>query len=122
MKIIDTPGTQDSKGGDEQYLEELKNSFEDKNAGVRAIGLLLNFSQPRFSEYLQKQIHTYYLLFPIEDFWEHICIIFTKTYYYIPEDEFNKTKTDLESENGLLNEIVNYIKRCKLRNKPDKPV
>ena len=110
--IIDTPGTQDSKGGDEKYLEELKNSFEDKNAGVRAICLLLNFSQPRFSEYLQKQIHTYYLLFPMENFWEHICIIFTKTYYYIPEDEFNKTKNDLESENGLLNEIINYIKQC----------
>lgn len=110
--IIDSPGTQDSKGNDEKYLDELKNSFKDKNAGVKAICLLINFSQPRFSMYLQKQIHIYCQLFPIKDFWEHVCIIFTKAYYFIPENNFNKTKNELESENGLINEIIKYIKEC----------
>ena len=110
--IIDSPGTQDSKGDDEKYLDELKKSFKDKNAGVRAICLLINFSQPRFSMYLQKQIHIYCQLFPIEDFWEHVCIIFTKAFYYIPENNFDETKNELESENGLINEIIKYIKEC----------
>ena len=62
--------------------------------------------------YLQKQIHIYCQLFPIKDFWEHVCIIFTKAYYFIPENNFNKIKNELESENGLINEIIKYIKEC----------
>ena len=110
--IIDSPGTEDSKGNDEYFLEELKNSFQNINAGVKVICLLINFSQPKFPQYLQKQIHIYCLLFPIKDFWDHISIIFTKSYYYTPESKFNKTKSELESENGLINQIIKYIKEC----------
>ena len=110
--IIDSPGTEDSKGNDEYFLEELKNSFQDINAGVKVICLLINFSQPKFPLYLQKQIRTYCLLFPIKDFWDHASIIFTKSYYYIPENKFNKIKSELESENGLINQIIKYIKEC----------
>ena len=76
--IIDTPGTQDTKLEDAKFLEELKMNFSDKNAGVRAICILVNFSQPRFMSYIQQQIHIYCQLFPIENFWEHVAIVFTK--------------------------------------------
>lgn len=110
--IIDSPGFQDTKKEDEKFLEKLKINFQDKNAGVRAICLLLNFSNPKFMFYLQKQIYFYCLLFPIEDFWEHFSIIFTKAYYYTPPNKFDSKKEELESEKGLINEIMNYIKNC----------
>lgn len=110
--IIDSPGSQDTQLEDSKYLEELQNNFQDINAGIRAICILINFSQPRFMSYLQKQIHIYCLLFPIEDFWAHVSIVFTKAYYYIPEKDFNSTKQELESEEGLINEIMNFIRKC----------
>jgi len=110
--IIDSPGTQDTKFEDEKYLEELKNNFNHKNAGVRAICILINFSQPRFASYLQIQIYNYCRLFSIEDFWEHVAFVFTKAFYYIPDEEFNSMKQELESENGLINQLINYIEQC----------
>ena len=110
--IIDSPGTEDSKGNDQYFLEKLRDSFQDINAGVKVICLLINFSQPKFPLYLQKQIYLYCHLFPIKDFWDHVSIIFTKSYYYTPENKFNKTKSELESENGLINQIIKYIKEC----------
>lgn len=108
--IIDSPGFQDTNLDDEKIIEELQCKFQDQNAGVRAICLLLDFSSPRFLAYLQKQMYIYCLLFPIEKFWEHVSIVFTKVYYYTPEDKFIKKKKELESKEGLLNEIMNYIK------------
>ena len=68
--IIDSPGFQDTNLDDEKIIEELQCKFQDQNAGVRAICLLLDFERPRFAAYLQKQIYIYCLLFPIEKFWE----------------------------------------------------
>ena len=108
--IIDTPGSQDTELEDSHYLEELKNNFKDRNAGVRAILMLISFQNPRFTDYLQKQIRIYCNLFLIEDFWEHVSIVFTKAYYYTPKTDFDSIKQDLESDNGLINLIMDYIK------------
>ena len=107
--IIDSPGIFDTQLEDSINLEQLKKSFQNKNAGVRAICLLFNFSEPRFTEYLQKQLKIYSLLFSVEDFWEHVAIIFTKAFYYTPQKEFEKTKQELKSSDGLVNVIINFI-------------
>ena len=62
--------------------------------------------------YLKRQIYIYCLLFSIEDFLEHISILFTKSYYHFPKEEFEANKKELESENGLINEIKDYLKQC----------
>ena len=72
--IIDSPGTLETQYEDSIYLEQLKMSFQNKNAGVRAICLLLKFSEPRFTSYLQKQLKIYSFLFSVEDFWKHLAI------------------------------------------------
>ena len=109
--IIDSPGTLDTKLEDSIYLEQIKKSFQNKNAGVRAICLLLNFSEPRFTSYLQKQLKIYSLLFSVEDFWEHVAIIFTKAFYYTPQDIFENFKHDLKSPHGLVNDIIIFIQK-----------
>ena len=43
--MIDTPGFQDTYSEDQKFIEELKTKFKDKNAGVRAICLLVSFLQ-----------------------------------------------------------------------------
>ena len=110
--VIDTPGFQDTYLEDQKFIEELKTKFKDKNAGVRAICLLVSFCNPRLMPYLKRQIYIYCLLFSIEDFWEHISIVFTKSYYHFPKEEFEANKKELESENGLINEIKDYLKQC----------
>ena len=110
--IIDTPGFQDTNSEDKKFLEDLRNSFKDINAGIRAIFILLNFNDPKFKDYLRKQIQIYTLLFPIADFWKHIGIVFTKAYYFFPKEEFERIKKDLESENGLVNAIRDFILQC----------
>lgn len=77
-----------------------------------AICILINFTQSRFASYLQIQINNYCRLFLIEDFWEHVTFVFTKAFYYIPDEEFKSMKQELESENELINQIINYIKQC----------
>jgi hypothetical protein len=72
--------------------------------------MLISFQNPRFTDYLQKQIRIYCNLFLIEDFWEHVSIVFTKAYYYTPKTDFDSIKQDLESDNGLINLIMDYIK------------
>ena len=110
--VTDTPGFQDTYLEDQKFIEELKTKFKDKNAGVRAICLLVSFCNPRLMPYLKRQIYIYCLLFSIEDFWEHISIVFTKSYYHFPKEEFEANKKELESENGLINEIKDYLKQC----------
>ena len=109
--IIDSPGTLDTKLEDSIYLEQIKKSFQNKNAGVRAICLLLNFSEPRFTSYLQKQLKIYSLLFSVEDFWEHVAIIFTKAFYYTPQSKFEMTRQELKSSHGLVNDIIIFIQK-----------
>ena len=109
--IIDSPGTLDTQLEDSTYLDQLKICFQNKNAGVRAICLLLNFSEPRFTSYLQKQLKIYSLLFSVEDFWEHVAIIFTKAFYYTPQDIFENFKHDLKSPHGLVNDIIIFIQK-----------
>lgn len=110
--IIDTPGSQDTNNEDSIFLQQLKNSFQHKNAGVRAICLLMNFNEPRYTSYLQKQIYIYCILFPIKDFWDHVSIVFTKAYHYTPAAKYDKIKQGLVSEKGLINEIMEHIKDC----------
>ncbi len=124
--VIDTPGTQDTKLEDSKFLEELKMNFNHKNAGIRAICILINFSQPRFMSYVQQQMHIYCQLFPIETFWEHVAIVFSKAYYYTPEEDLNSRKEELESKNGLISLILQFINErtkkineCKKREDPD---
>jgi GTP-binding protein EngB required for normal cell division len=110
--IVDSPGTQDTEKDDSKHLEELKMSFQNTNAGIKAICLLINFTNPRFTDYLQKQLHIYSLLFTVEDFWEHVAIVFTKAFYHMKTDKFEKMKQELASEKGLINKIRIYIKKC----------
>ncbi len=73
--------------------------------------LLIEFGAHRCPSFLQKQIKIYCSLFKIEDFWSHVAIVFTKAYYYTPEEKFQEQKENLTKEGGLIPEIIIFVQK-----------
>lgn len=93
--IIDSPGIFDSEKTNEEIIKKiiikLKQNFAE---GLNCILMFFNGSDPRFDEYVEKQIQIYLKIFPIKDFWAHVSLIFTKCYEYIPQQVFDKMKDE----------------------------
>ena len=96
--IIDTPGFNDSKGRDEDFIkkmtEGLKFNYHDE---INCFLILFNINKSRITFELKKNLYYYCLMFPIEDFWSHVGIVFTFSYEYFPDEQFEifkKEKTD----------------------------
>ena len=110
--IIDTPGFNDSKGRDEYFIkkvsEELRNNFYDE---INCFLILFNINKSRLSIELKKNLYYYCLMFPIKDFWSHVGIVFTFSYEYFPDEQFDifkKEKTD-DFLSNLIETIKIYI-------------
>ena len=93
--IIDSPGVFDSEKTNEEIIKKiivtLKENFAD---GLNCILLLFNSADPRFDEYVEKQIQLYLKIFPVKNFWSHVSLVFTKCYEYLPQQIFNKMKEE----------------------------
>ncbi|GAT99074.1 AIG1 family protein putative [Entamoeba histolytica] len=85
--VIDTPGFNDSNGGinkDRQHMSEMVNYIKERE-GLKGIVIILNFTNPRLSDSIQTMIKMICKIFPISDFWEHVCIVWTKCSCDTPE-------------------------------------
>jgi len=109
--IIDSPGIFDSEKTNEEIIKniiiKLKQNFAD---GLNCILMLFNGTDPRFDEYVEKQIQLYLKIFPVKNFWSHVSLVFTKCYEYFPQQIFDKMKE--ERINGFVSifkEKVNII-------------
>ena len=109
--IIDSPGIFDSEKTNAEIIKkiitELKKNFAE---GLNCILMFFNGSDPRFDEYVEKQIQIYLKIFPIQDFWTHVSLIFTKCYEYFPQQIFDRMKE--ERINGFISvfkEKVNLL-------------
>lgn len=95
LLIIDSPGVFDSEKTNEEIIKkiivQLKQNFAD---GLNCILLLFNSTDPRFDEYVEKQIQLYLKIFPVKNFWSHVSLVFTKCYEYLPQQIFNKMKEE----------------------------
>ena len=81
-----------------------------KSRHLNCILMFFNGSDPRFDEYVEKQIQIYLKIFPIQDFWTHVSLIFTKCYEYFPQQIFDRMKE--ERINGFISvfkEKVNLL-------------
>ena len=109
--IIDSPGIFDSEKTNEEILKKiiikLKENFAD---GLNSILMLFNGTDPRFDEYVEKQIQLYIKIFPVKNFWSHVCLVFTKFYEYFPQQVFEKMKEDrINGFVSIFKEKVNQI-------------
>ena len=72
--------------------------------------MLFEGTAPRFDEYVEKQIQLYLKIFPVQNFWSHVSLVFTKFFEYFPDQAYNKMKE--ERINGFVSvfkEKVNQI-------------
>ena len=88
-------------------LIKLKENFAE---GLNCILMLFNGTDPRFDEYVEKQIQLYLKIFPVKNFWSHVSLIFTKCYEYFPQQVFEKLKEErIKGFVSVFKEKVNQI-------------
>ncbi|GAB1222877.1 hypothetical protein ENUP19_0122G0020 [Entamoeba nuttalli] len=90
--VIDTPGFDDSNGGikkDRQHMGEMVNYIKERE-GLQGIVIVLNFTNPKLADSIKTMIKMICNIFPISDFWEHVCIVWTKCYCYTPKKRLDK--------------------------------
>jgi len=96
--LIDTPGYDDSNGDDSKNFENIKQFLTSNNYKIKGIVLMFDFQEKRFGESHRKGLEKIVSLFPLDNFWDYLIIIFTKTF------------TDDEDKNELENEKSNKLK------------
>ena len=65
--------------------EGLKFNYHDE---INCFLILFNINKSRITFELKKNLYYYCLMFPIEDFWSHVGIVFTFSYEYFPDEQF----------------------------------
>ncbi|EDR28929.1 hypothetical protein, conserved [Entamoeba dispar SAW760] len=89
--VIDTPGLQDSEGRERQYMNQMVEYIKGQK-GLQAIVIVLDINQDRFAQHIKTMIKIIRNVFPITDFWRHVCIVWTKCYCYIPKEVIEEKK------------------------------
>jgi len=93
--IIDSPGIFDSEKSNEEIIKKLIIKLKENFAeGLNCILILFNGTDPRFDEYVQRQIELYLKIFPVKNFWSHVSLVFTKFYEYFPQQVYDKMKEE----------------------------
>lgn len=102
--MIDTPGLNDSNGEerDEKNIY-LMNDFIKNHPRIKGIIILLKFTDNKLTGSIKKSLKIFYNMFPINNFWSHVIIIFSH-FYDMNHDEKIKRKNKL---------IENYEKEFK---------
>ena len=79
-KTIDTPGIKDTDNTDQENVRQLVEFLLNYNDGINVVAIVLNGQVDRFTKDTEKFIKIAHQMFNHPDFWEHLCIIFTKWY------------------------------------------
>ena len=117
ITILDTPGLMDTNSIkdpniDNVHLSEIQEKVYKENIQVKGIIFLVNFQNERFDASEQDALINYNKIFPLENFWEHILVIFTH-YFADPdgdtEEEMKKTRD--QSNKKILGDIMQKIKK-----------
>ncbi len=92
--LIDTPGYDDTDGNDSKNFLNIKQSLTSNNYKIKGVVLMFSFQDTRFGESHRKGLERIVSLIPLDNFWDYITIIFTKTISGDPEDpdELEKEK------------------------------
>ena len=117
--MIDTPGLSDPHGEDQKIINDIREQLKNNHCnGIKAILLLVNANETRISAEDQRIIGIYGKMFPHPDFWEHVGVVFTKSYDYTPENileknKFQRGKDFIPSFHNLVTLLTNEINATK---------
>lgn len=104
--VIDTPGFQDPEGKDKIQFENLL-IYTKRQTHLQSVIIVFDYNFDRFPEHIKNMIRLLCNAFPQEDFFEHVALVWTKFYYFFPEDLKNErfNKVDL-----VKNQMIDLIK------------
>ncbi|EDR26446.1 hypothetical protein, conserved [Entamoeba dispar SAW760] len=105
--VIDTPNLSDSSKMNEKFLNDMVNSIKNRK-GIQAIIVVINYNDVMLSNDLKTLIEIMCNIFSFYEFWEHVCIVWTKCYCYIPQKELETHKQS--KEKSYYPQLMNLIK------------
>jgi len=88
--LIDTPGYDDLDGKDKTTFKHIDNFLTSDLYKIKGIVLLYSFQDPKFGNNHLEGLKKILKLIPINNFWDYVIIIFTRTYTDGEEDEEEK--------------------------------
>ena len=103
--MIDTPGLQDSEGTDKQHLIQLID-YVKTQTHLQAVLIIFNFHQPRFPQNIKTMIKLLCNAFPQTDFWNHVGLVFTRFFDYMPESHKQKKANFSEKYNKEIEKLI----------------
>ena len=106
--VIDTPGLQDSEGADKEHLVQMVDYIKN-NPGLQAIIIVFNFHQPRLALYIKTLIKLLCNIFPGANFWSYVGLVWTKFYYYLPQEVKNQSQNTVSK---LMLEILDLVREA----------
>ena len=117
ITILDTPGLSDTNKNkdpniDNIHLEKIQEKVFKENIQVKGIIFLVNFQNERFDASEQEALINYNQIFPLENFWEHILVVFT--HYYADPDgdtEAEMKETRDQSNKKILGQVMKRIEK-----------
>lgn len=108
-KAIDTPGIKDTDNTDQENVRQLVQFLLNYRDGINVVALVLNGQNDRFNRDTEKFIKIAHQLFNHGDFFEHLCIIFTK-WYNVMSPEQKRIKQE-EYKKRVIESITRYTEQ-----------
>ena len=108
-KAIDTPGIKDTDNTDQENVKQLVQFLLNYTDGINVVAIVLNGQNDRFNRDTEKFIKIAHQMFNHPDFFEHLCIIFTK-WYNIMTPEQKKIKQE-EYKKRVIESITRYTEQ-----------
>ena len=123
--LIDTPGLNDSEGGDERHIKTIVDTMK-KLDYVSAIILVVNGTEPRFSQSLQTMISTFETVFTgdsgcngHENFYDNLVICFQR--WKMDDESVADRAEDNITEEGTCQSFIDQFRekfpQCKAHGK-----
>jgi len=101
---IDTPGLKDTDNADQENVRQLVEFLLRYANGINVVAIVLNGQIDRFTIDTKKFINIAHQMFNHPDFWEHLCIIFTKWYSCMNEEQKEMKQEQYKKK------VVKYIR------------
>jgi hypothetical protein len=90
---IDTQGFDDTQGVDSAHVQQMVQFLRSWNRGVNAVAILINGQHPRLDAGTQKLIKIIHTFFNNPEFWDHVCLVFTRDF---EENPVNRKRVEGE--------------------------
>ena len=116
ITVLDTPGLCDpnkinNENTDNIHLKGIKDVIMKESIQIKGIIFLINFQNERFDSSEQDALINYNSIFPLENFWKHVLVIFTH-YFQDPDgDSVEEMKKEKDKSNRDI--LINVMKKVK---------